>query len=235
MQHPQSPRPATRPALLALVIVAAGCAHAPNAPAVRAPAAPPARASATPAAVAEALVEAHAQVRAQRVWCTYLDTLYRRASHDGSPWPHRDECLANTSNASPEMLERTATCSRRALDGFTGDPLTPEYAALVHRCGADALDSVALALGELDPFLEIVCRRAETCDATPYDECRAALAPRVMTRLGRAIGAINQGNRARLRTCLRTVGCEVRIGDRLSGCIEPIMDKLLWLPGGHAE
>jgi hypothetical protein len=232
-QHPRSPRPATRPALLALGLAAAGCGHAPPAPAARPQAAPAAPRAEAPRA--EAPTDPAAQARAQHAWCDYLDALYQRASHEKTPWSRREECMASASNASPEMLERTATCSRKALDGFSGDPLTPEYAALVRKCGRDALDSVALAPTDIDPYLEAVCRRAETCDQTPYTECRAALAPRVAQRLGRTIGAINHESRARLRECLGTVGCEVPIGDRLSGCIEPIMDKLLWLPPDHEE
>ncbi len=229
-KSPRSSRPATHPALLALAL--AGCSHAPPAATPPRPAAPAPRVEAPRG---EAPADVGAQRRAQRTWCGYLDELYQRASKDGSPWPRRDECLAHSSNASPEMLERTATCSQKALQSFSGDPLTPEYAALVKRCGSEALDSVALKPTEIDSFLEIVCRRAETCDQTPYTECRAALAPRVAARLGRTIGALNHESRARLRECLGTVGCEVPIGDRLSGCIEPIMDKLLWLPPDTEE
>lgn len=229
----RSPRPATRPALLSLVIAAAGCGHAQPAPGTRPPAAPAPAPGETRSM--EAPADPGAQARAQRAWCEYLDALFQRAAHEKGPWPRRDECLAHGSNASPEMLERTATCSRKALDGFTGDPLTPEYAAIVRRCGSDALDSVALTPAAIEPFLELVCRRAETCDQTPYNECRAALQPRVAARLGRTIGAINTENRTRLRECFATVGCEVPIADRLSGCIEPIMDKLLWLPPDSEE
>jgi hypothetical protein len=233
-QHLRSPRLATRPALLALGLAAAGCGHAPPPP----PPAQPQAVPAPPRAQAprpEPPTNVAAQARAQHAWCDYLDALYQRASKEGGTWSRRDECMASTSTASPEMLERTATCSREALDSFTGDPLTSEYAERVRKCGREALDSVALSPDEIEPYLEAVCRRAETCDQTPYTECRAALTPRLTQRLGRTIGAINHESRARLRECLATVGCEVPIGDRLSGCIEPIMDKLLWLPPDHED
>ncbi|APR83077.1 Hypothetical protein A7982_08426 [Minicystis rosea] len=233
-----SSRSATRLPLLAIVLVAAGCGHAKeSAPVAAAPApAPRAASPAVPApAPAPTVDDAAADRRAQRAWCDYLDALYKRASDEGKPWPHRDECLAQTSNASPAMLEHTAACSQRALDSFKGDPLTPEYAALVRRCGVEALDAGALSVAALEPYLDIVCRRAETCDQTPYKDCREAMEPRVAGRLGRAIGALNQTSRTRLRECLSTIGCEVPMGDRLSGCIEPIMEKLLWLPAGRGD
>ncbi|MFT3766726.1 MAG: hypothetical protein QM820_14610 [Minicystis sp.] len=220
-----------------IALVAVGCGHNEAAPPARAPVAPAPRAAQAPAAspVLEEIPGETAEHHAQRAWCSYLDALFQRATTNRGVWPRRAECIAATSNASPAMLEHTASCSQKALDEFKGDPLTPEYAALVRRCGVEALDAGALSFEALDPYLEIVCRRAETCDQTPYKECRAGLAPRVASRLGRAIGAINEASRTRLRACLDTVGCEVPIGDRLSGCIEPIMDKLLWLPPGSDE
>jgi hypothetical protein len=49
------------------------------------------------------------------------------------------------------------------------------------------------------------------------------------------VGTLNDPSRARLRACLDSVGCEVPLGERITGCLEPIMDKLLWLPAGHPE
>src|SRR5689334_24348237 len=49
--------------------------------------------------------------------------------------------LEQRSSARPELLERTAACSRQALEGFPGDPFTVEYAMEVKRCGADAIEA----------------------------------------------------------------------------------------------
>lgn len=176
-----------------------------------------------------------AQQRAQRTWCEYLDVLHRRATQKDVRWSHHGECLRETSTASPVMLERTAACARRALDGVTGDPFTPAYAEAVRRCGSEALDASALSDPELEPFLAAICRRAEACDSMPYASCRAAIEPPLTTRLGRAIGALNDPSRARLRACISGAACNAPMGDRLSACVEPIMEKLLWLPPGRAQ
>jgi hypothetical protein len=215
--------------LFALALVAA-CSPSK----VREPAVPAARVAQTAPNNEGAVVES-AQRKAQRAWCAYLEALYVRAASDGSPWKHRDECLSHESNASPEMLERTASCSKRALDAFDGDPLTPAYAAEVRRCGVEALDASALGNEEIEPFLSALCRRAEACGDGKYAECREGLASHVSERLGRALGAINQPSRMRLRTCLGVAACSSSMAERLSGCIEPIMDDLLWLPASHDD
>lgn len=230
MPSARSPMPRTLSALIAAAAVA-GCGAA----ARPAKAPPPPQPKVETPRVAEARSSAGAQAEAQRAWCGYLDALFRRASNDAHPWPHREACLAATSTASPAMLVRTAECSRRALDTFDGDPLTPAYAAMVRRCGVEALDAGALDAAGLDPFLDAVCRRAAACDGTPYDVCRGAMPPHALGKLGRAIGAINEPSRARLHVCLNAVGCEVPLEDRLSGCLDPIMEKLLWLPPGSEE
>jgi hypothetical protein len=234
MNHSQASRlPRSAPLL---VLVAAGCAPpAPAASCAVAAVPPVVVAPASRPAPAPATGDETPERRAQRAWCGYLDVLFRRASRDDTPWPHREACLAQTSNAAPRMLEHTASCSQHALDGFAGDPLTPAYAALVKRCGVEALDATALAPAELSPFVDVVCQRAQACDGTPYADCRAAIASPLGARLGRAIGALNDESRARLRVCLGAVGCEVQLGDRLAGCLEPIMDKLLWLPPSREE
>jgi hypothetical protein len=209
---------------LLLLLVGAGCARA----------APPTAPSVAQVASREpiALRTESREQRAQRVWCEYLDALYRRATSRDVRWSHHEECLHAPSTASPAMLERTATCARRALDGLAGDPFTPAYAEAGRRCGSEALDASALAGPALEPFLQAICKRAETCDSMAYAECRAAIAPRLAARLGRAIGALNDASQARLAACLAHAACDEPMGDRLSGCVEPIMENLLWLPPG---
>jgi hypothetical protein len=171
---------------------------------------------------------------AQRVWCGYLDALYRRAG-DGRPWPRHGECLANRSNASALMLERTASCSRQALESLPGDPLTPEHALAVKRCGIAAIEATTLSERETDPYVETLCRHAERCEATSYTECRSLLQGPATARLGRALGALNEGSRARIRTCLGEDACGASFGERIAACVEPIMEGLLWLPEGADE
>lgn len=217
-----------RGAPLVAALCASSCASPaspPRAPAIAA--AGTARADAS-ARVADAPRSAPA--RAQRSWCGYLERLYQRATEKSAPWPRHAECLEQRSNASAEMLERTATCADRALTAFTGDPISAEYAAEVRRCGSEALDALALGPAALEPFLEAICRRAQTCDGAPYDDCRAGLAPPVAARLGRAIGALGDASRARLLTCIGASECSDTMGERLTGCLEPIMERLLWLP-----
>jgi hypothetical protein len=212
------------------IAVAAGCAKPEVAPAPRTapPPAPKAPRAEAPAAPKEAAPGD--QLEAQKAWCSYLDALFQRATKDGSTWPHREQCLSEKSNASPAMLAQTAKCSHAALDKFEGDPLTPEYAQLVRHCGVEALDASALGPEALEPFVDAICRRNEACGGGPLAACRAEMAPHIASRLGRAIGAINLESRDRLRTCLNVASCDLDMSDRLSGCIEPIMDKLLWLP-----
>lgn len=167
---------------------------------------------------------------AQRTWCDYLEVLYQRATGDHAQWSRRAECISHASTASPVMLERTAKCSRKALDGFKGDPLTSEYAAQVRRCGAEAIEAATLSATEVEPFVEVLCQRAVACSSAAYSDCKAELANGLTTKLGRAIGSINLESRAALRECLQVPTCEQETGERLSECMEPIMRRLLWLP-----
>lgn len=216
---------ASRPPCLLLLLVAPGCAVLPPAAATTSAPPPAVKAAAPPAPATSENPDRHAQ----RVWCGYLDALYRRAG-DGRPWPRHGECLANHSNASPSMLERTASCSRHALDNLPGDPLTPEHALAVKRCGIAAIEASSLSEGETEPYLETLCRRAERCEAASYGECRSLLHGAASARLGRALGALNEGSRARIRTCLGEDACDTSFGERITTCVEPIMEGLLWLP-----
>ncbi len=175
-------------------------------------------------------VGAGPQVRAQKSWCTYLDALYQRATHDGSRWSQLDECSAQTSSAAPEMLERTAACSREALDGFDGDPFTPAYAAAVKRCGSTVLESLALQPEEVEPYVAAICERATACSAMTPGDCRADVSVRMGKRLGRALGALNAESRLTIRKCLQAAECQ-DVGDQISTCLEPVLDRLLWTPG----
>jgi hypothetical protein len=171
-----------------------------------------------------------AQTQAQQTWCAYLEALYRRASGDGSPWAKLGDCLAEGSTASARMLERTAECSHKALDGFAGDPLSDAYAQEVRHCGAAALEEAALSQEELEPFASVLCRRAVVCGTADYAPCLQVFEGPLGGKLRRAIGAINVESRARLRTCLEAAECG-EVASQISGCLEPIMDRLIWLPG----
>src|SRR5262249_4455131 len=123
-----------------------------------------------------------------------------------------------------------AECSLEALRTFKGDPFTPEYAAMVSRCGAEALDQMVVTQTELAPFVATICGRMTACGQADYTECRERLAQSVGPHLEAAIGAINTKGRAQLRACLKTVSCD-DISGQISACLEPLMDGLLWLPG----
>jgi hypothetical protein len=170
-----------------------------------------------------------AQVRAQRAWCAYLEALYHRATRNNASWEQLDRCNAELSTASPEMLERTAACSRKALDDFGGDPFTDAYAAEVKRCGAAALEAMALDVGEVEPYVALACRRAATCGKGDVAECQADLMSRFGHRLCLAIGALNAPSRISVRRCLQTAACG-SAEDDLSTCLDPMLDKLLWTP-----
>jgi hypothetical protein len=205
----------------ALGAVALGCSRAATQPQ---PSSPPARSpvfeSSTP------VVEA--QRRAQRAWCEYLDALYHRATRDGTKWAQHERCNTETSTA-PELLERTAACSQQALDGFDGDPFTEAYAAAVKRCGATALEAMALSPDELEPFVSLACKQAPACGQGEVEGCRSDVTTRLGKRLGRAVGALNGESRIALRRCLQSSECQ-SVDDRISGCLEPMLDRLLWTP-----
>jgi hypothetical protein len=167
--------------------------------------------------------------RAQRAWCSYLDALYRRAAADGSAWSDLAPCIAATSTAAPELLEKTAECSRVALEGFAGDPFTDAYAAEVKRCGTIALEAAALSPAEVTPYVSVMCQRAVSCGRAEPGDCLTEVSVQLGPRLGRALGALNEPSRLALRRCLRTVECESP-EEQLSTCIDPMLDHLLWMP-----
>jgi hypothetical protein len=204
-----------------------GCA-APARPAAAAgartaaPAAPPRLAS---GADRETTAQRHAQVS----WCNYLKALYLRADTQASAWPRFEECVGVKSTASPRLLEQTAECSLRALNAFAGDPFTVAYASEVSRCGVEALEVARISRPELEPFLSALCRRMGACEQLDYAECTAAFEPSVIRNLERAVGALNQGGRDELHACLGGASCEA-IDVKVSRCLEPILDRMLWLP-----
>lgn len=202
---------------------AAGCAR----PAPKGPDA--SRAAPSPRFESSVPEASPAQRRAQAAWCAYLEALYQRATADGSKWRQLDQCNAELSTASPEMLERTAACSQKALEGFPGDPFTAEYAAEVKRCGTKVLQDLALSASDLEPYVALACQRGQGCAASDPAECRAELSAKLGAKLGRAVGALNAESRIALRQCLQAAGCQD--GEtRLTGCLEPILDRLLWTP-----
>ncbi|MDI3286581.1 hypothetical protein QHF83_24955 [Polyangium sp. 15x6] len=177
-----------------------------------------------------ALVEAADERAAQRVWCEYLEALYQRATGDKERWPSRDECIEAKTMASPEMLRRTASCSRAALDKFDGDPFTSAYAAEVSRCGSSALDAVVVKVEEITPYVTAICGRMARCGEATYDECRGELGNGLAPHLERAVGAMNRRGRMAFEVCLKNLSCG-DVGSQVVSCLEPIMDGLLWLPG----
>lgn len=222
-----APRRAAAIVLVALgsgIVAACGGAAAP-------PAAPEAhRAPVLTNEDRHAMVEAKAQRDAQRTWCAYLEALYLRAADGATSWPRFQQCTEITTMAAPEMLRRTADCSLEALRQFPGDPFTMEYASEVSRCGAMALDAMALEQSEVAPFVSAICTRASSCgQVQDFGECREHLASGIGHHLGRAVGAMNRRGREQLRSCLRTASC-TELGTQISACLEPIMDALLWLP-----
>jgi hypothetical protein len=173
--------------------------------------------------------QAAEQRRAQRAWCAYLEALYQRATKDQSAWPKLSVCNEEGSTAQPAVLERTAACSMKALMAFEGDPFTPEYAEQVASCGSQAIDAMALSEVEVAPYVTAICRRAADCGKLDYDACRAGIEGALGSKLGRAIGAINEPSRATIRDCLGAADCS-SVGARVAACFAPIMDRLLWMP-----
>jgi hypothetical protein len=230
-----------------LVLVAAGAAACSNA------SAPPPKPAAREPGVTltpteKALVlEAREQRQAQRAWCNYLDALWARTNESdpvpaaGVPspamagerprhWPRFDQCLEVTTTASPKMLRHTADCSMAALRRFQGDPFTPEYAAQVSRCGAEAMEGMHVTAAEMAPFVATICGSMTTCGDISMAECSSGLRAHLGQHLERAIGAINSRGRAELRACLKSVPCD-DVGSHIASCLEPLMEDLLWLPG----
>jgi hypothetical protein len=174
--------------------------------------------------------EAHNQRVAQTAWCGYLQELYKRAAKGATSWPRYQQCVGVTTLASPRMLKQTADCSLAALQRFQGDPFTPEYASEVSRCGSEALDRMAVSPSEMAPFVATICGRMTACGQIDYSECNESLRAGLGVHFERVIGAINTTGRAQLRTCLKSLSCQ-DMAAQVTGCLEPLMDGLLWLPG----
>jgi hypothetical protein len=209
-----------------------GCASAGHAPVAAAPAkapSPPAPPSAPAVAATTAPKEDPAQRGAQHAWCKYLEALYLRATDGATTWPRLAQCDVVRTPAAPAMLQRTAECSMAALKKFEGDPFTPAYAAEVTRCGRESLDATTMTQGELTPFVTTICARAVACGTATEAECREALSEHLGPNLRRAIGAINERGRAELHACLDSAACDAT-SEQITGCLTPIMDRLLWLP-----
>ena len=185
--------------------------------------------SAAPLASAPAQGEQEAQSTAQHAWCKYLEALFLRSTDGAKRWPRRAQCDAVRTPAAPAMLQRTAECSMAALEKFEGDPFTTEYAAEVTRCGRESLDATTISENDLAPFVAAACARAVACGSASEIDCRLGLAETLGSNLRRAIGAINPRGRAELRACLDSAACDAT-SEQISGCLTPIMDRLLWLP-----
>lgn len=180
-------------------------------------------------AAPDAAREDEAQGAAQRSWCKYLEALYLRATEGATTWPRLSQCVVVRTPAAPTMLQRTAECSMAELGKFEGDPFTPAYAASVTRCGRESLDATTMPTSDLAPFVKSICARAAACGSAPDAECREALADTLAPSLCRAVGAINERGRAELRACLDSAACDA-VSEQITGCLTPIMDRLLWLP-----
>ena len=218
-------------AALVLSLSVVGCASALSTPMtvvhVGATASPP-TATAASAAVSPTEDE-DAQRAAQHVWCKYLEALFLRSTDGARTWPRLAQCEVVRTPAAPKMLSRTAECSMAALQKFEGDPFTPEYAAEVTRCGRESLDATTMSMTELTPLVKVVCARAVACGTATELACYAAVDESLGPSLRRAVGAINPRGRAELRACLDSASCDA-ISEQITGCLSPIMDRLLWLP-----
>lgn len=169
------------------------------------------------------------QKDAQRVWCEYLDALHRRAGLPETVMPSFQKCLEARTYAAPQMLRQTARCSREALDQFDGDPFTREYAATVARCGSSALDACEAKRTELEPFILTICSSVDRCGGTEQKECMTVLEGGLSIHLSRAVGALNDRGRLAFQACLTQLSCG-DVGPQIIKCLDPIMEKLLWLP-----
>lgn len=212
-------------AIIAAAMAIAGCA------ARSAPLPSPPKAAAAPpeAAASPREREQKAEMAAQRAWCGYLKALYLRADQYAKEWPRFDECVRVQSTAAPLLLTQTAECSLRALDAFVGDPFSSAYANEVSRCGTTALETTIASRAEVEPFIDDVCHRAVACGQLDPAECRGTFEGTLEVSLQRAVGAMNRGGRDELHRCLRGSACADLKG-RVPTCLEPLMDRLLWLP-----
>ena len=212
-------------AALVLSLSVVGCASVRSSPITVAPVAV---APTSPAATA-ASSEEDAQRTAQHVWCKYLEALFLRSTDSAKTWPRFAQCDVVRTPAAPAMLQRTADCSMVALQRFNGDPFTPAYAAEVTRCGRESLDATTMTEGELAPFVKTICARSVACGRATDGDCRLALVETLGPNLRRALGAVNPRGRGELRACLESAACDA-MSDQITGCLTPIMDRLLWLP-----
>lgn len=216
-------------AALVLSLSVVGCASAHSTPIVVVPIAVTASPPATPAAATSTPEDEDTQRTAQHVWCKYLEALFLRSTDSAKTWPRLAQCEVVRTPAAPKMLQHTAECSMTALQKFEGDPFTPEYAAEVTRCGRESLDATTMSASDLAPFVKVVCTRAVACGTATETECHEAVDEALGPSLRRAIGAINGRGRAELRACLDSAACDA-MSEQISGCLTPIMDRLLWLP-----
>ncbi len=216
-------------AALVFSLSVVGCASARSSPLAIVPVAIVATGSTTPLASTPTPQDEDAQRTAQHVWCEYLEALFLRSTDSAKTWPRFAQCDVVRTPAAPAMLRRTAECSMAALQKFAGDPFTPEYAAEVTRCGRESLDATTMSEGELAPFVKTICARAVACGSATEADCRAGLLETVGGNLRRAIGAINPRGRDELRACLDSAACDAT-SEQITGCVTPIMDRLLWLP-----
>ena len=193
------------------------------------------------------VLEARQQRQAQRAWCNYLDELWVRTAHAPTAdpaldvpgaamprevprhWPRFEQCLEVTTTASPVLLRKTADCSLAALRRVQGDPFTPAHAAEVSRCGAEAIQGMQVSKSELEPFVSTICTQVSSCGEIGMMECSTGLREQFGPDLERAVGAINSRGRTELKACLKGVPCR-GAGGHIAGCLEPLMENLIWLP-----
>jgi len=161
-------------------------------------------------------------------WCSYLDSLYRRGQGTPSRWLDFDECVTTPTTASGAMLKATAACSMDALQNFDGNPFTkPEYGELAGVCGAVALDRSSSTGEELAHLTSTICARANACGISRPGSCELKVESTLGTHLDRVLGALNSKAKGELRRCISHSGCG-DIGDNITACLEPIMDRLLY-------
>lgn len=143
--------------------------------------------------------------------------------------PSLQKCMEARTYASPKMLRETARCSREALEQIDGDPFTNEYATAVARCGASALDACEAPQTDLEPFILAICSSVDRCGEADYAQCKTLLEGGLKLHLSRAVGAMNGQGRQQFEGCLKKLNCG-DMGSQIVECLDPIMDKLLWLP-----
>ncbi len=206
-------------------ILLLGCASAPDAP-VRATAA---RAQAASAAE---LAEARALGEGRLAWCSYLQELYRRGQGDAN-WPGFDACMRTATTGSAEVAKVAAECSMRVLDGFGGSPFSEEYANRAGLCGSEAIERSSADARDVDRLALAICVHADACGAAP-PACRLRVETAMGPQLTRVVGALNRPARRELARCITRTSCG-EIADDVTGCLEPLMDRLLYSSGVEAS